>query len=156
MRGKKIRLLTLGISILAISACSSKNNEFRDQYRWLSGKWTGQRDDIKLFESWKWNKYRFEGYAYELQGDDTLFKEHLFLEDFEGRPSYIVVIKDREPLLFHRVPGKENELIFQNQEHDFPSVIKYSHEADTTLTVSLMTREKPTEAEISYQLKRTK
>lgn len=156
MRGKVYNGLIIMLLITCLAGCSTKDNEFRDQYRWLSGKWKGERDGVVMLESWKWNKHRFEGFACEMNGDDTVFYEHLFLEEFEGRPCYIVVIEDREPVLFHRVPGNTNELVFRNSEHDFPSIIQYKREEDTSISVSLMTRDKPEEAEISYQLRRFK
>ena len=51
--------------------------------------------------------------------------------------------------------GKEDGVYeFQNEEHDFPSIIRYRYDSDSSITISLMSKESPNEANLSYQLKR--
>jgi hypothetical protein len=143
-------------ALVLLSACSTKNNSFRDQYRWLSGQWKGYNDGTTMIESWKWEKYRFEGTGVEIIGNDTVFSETMYIESFGDQAAYVVIIKDRSPIMFHRVEESENRLVFVNEHNDFPSQIIYQHESDTALTVSLMAKGRPDGAEVSYQMTRTK
>lgn len=153
---RSTRRLLFVVSILYLSACSTKNNAFRDQYRWLSGKWVGDNNGTMMIETWKWEKHRFEGTGLELKGNDTVFSETMFIESFDEHAAYVVVIKDRSPMMFHRVEETENRLVFLNENNDFPSQIIYQHDSDTALTISLMAKGSADKAEVSYQMTRSK
>jgi len=43
----------LSIFLILLASCSTKNNAFRDQYRWLSGKWEGESKGTIMVENWK-------------------------------------------------------------------------------------------------------
>lgn len=153
---KSIINFSLIVTVAFLSACSAKNNDFRDQYRWLSGKWVGDNHGRVMIESWKWEKYRFEGAAVEMEDNDTVFTETMYIESFGDQAAYVVVIKGKNPMMFHRVEETKNRLVFVNEHNVFPSKIIYQHESDTALTVSLMAKENPNVAEISYQMTRSK
>ncbi|MEQ9186390.1 MAG: hypothetical protein RLP15_01565, partial [Cryomorphaceae bacterium] len=87
-----IRTSCISITLVVLMGCSESGNAFRDQFRWLSGKWKGANDGIELIEQWKWNKSRFEGIAFEIKDGDTLLTEHLFLEEFNGIPGYVAIV----------------------------------------------------------------
>jgi hypothetical protein len=146
----------LFISLIFLSACSTKNNAFRDQYRWLSGKWEGEDKGTIMFENWKWEKHRFEGTAAEIVMNDTVFSEHLFIEQFDNEAAYIVVMKERSPILFHQIEDEMGRLVFVNEANDFPAKIIYQQDSENSLTISLMAKGRPNQAEVSYQMTRMK
>lgn len=149
-------IYSLSIFLILLTSCSTKNNAFRDQYRWLSGKWEGENKGTIMFENWKWEKHRFEGTAAEIVENDTVFSEHLFIEQFENKAAYIVVMKERSLILFHQIEDELGRLVFVNEANDFPSKIIYQQDSENALTISLMAKGRPNQAEVSYQLSRIK
>jgi len=145
----------LAISTL-VSSCQmgEKNQEFRDQFRWLSGKWLGQNGSVVLTEQWRWNKTRFEGEGFEIEGGDTIFSEKIILQEIDGIPAYIVSIPIQGLVLYSGVTDSTNRWLFENKEHGFPSRIFYLQESDSSMIVSLEARDQPFRGEHSYQLKR--
>ena len=110
--------------------------------------------EVRIIERWKWNKHRFEGVSYNIMDGDTLVSEQLYLCDFDGAPGYVIKVNGRGPYLFGVSDQSETSYDFRNEDHDFPSIIRYSRDSDSSLTVSLMSRETPDVANISYQLRR--
>lgn len=150
----------LFICLLILSsgfACAGKkDNGFRDQFRWLSGKWEGRQGNVQMVEHWRWNKHRFEGFGYEITNGDTTFSEKLFLEDYDGKPCYVAVLPKQGPTLFAGQMEDDDQWIFTNGEHDFPSRIRYVYEADTAMHITLMSQQEPDRPVASYRLRRTK
>jgi len=148
-----ILLVVFMTSLLGLG-CSEKDNAFRNQFRWLSGKWEGSNEGTELIEQWIWNKTRFEGQAFEIKGGDTLLVEDLFLDEYNGIPGYAAIVNGDGPFMFAFKGEKDGVYEFQNEEHDFPSIIRYRYDSDSSITISLMSKESPNEANLSYQLKR--
>lgn len=107
-----------------------------------------------MIEDWMWNKYRFEGKGYEILNGDTLTNESLFLEDFDGVVGYSVIVNGSGPYTFGLKDTAQRDYVFVNEDHDFPAIIQYHRDKDSTITLSLMKLSTPDNAEVSYQLKR--
>lgn len=143
------------LASILLSACNTpKDNDFRDQFRWISGKWKGEYDGRTVIEQWSWEKHRFEGTSIEIEKGDTVLNETLFLEEHAGHSSYIAVLTERDPILFsgsHNISS--NKWVFQNPEHDFPAQLVYQLLGDSALNISV---HGPDGNGFSYQLVRTK
>jgi hypothetical protein len=148
-------LLTILLAAMAFS-CGPKENEFRDGFQWISGKWSGTLDDVEVVEHWMWNKHRFEGFGYHVSEGDTVFKEYLFLEEYQGIPGFTAVYGDNGPYTFAMKHSDGQVFVFQNEDHDFPSKIIYQLDSDSALTITLIGNGNPSKEEQSYQLLRTK
>ncbi|MEZ4721722.1 MAG: hypothetical protein R2813_07610 [Flavobacteriales bacterium] len=145
------------VIVLLTEACSGKSNsELKDKFRWISGQWIGQNGKVTMIERWKWNKHRYEGEGFELNGSDTIFKEQLYLESFGNSYSYVAVLPSGSTHLFQGALQQDGHWMFENAEHDFPSQIHYVQEADTALTITLLANGEPFRGEHSFQLKRVK
>lgn len=142
--------------VLVSTSCGPKENEFRDNFRWLSGKWSGVNDDIQIVEHWMWDKHRFEGTGYHIDDGDTVFKEFLFLEEYNGVAGFTIVFGESGPYTFALKQSDGQVFVFQNQDHDFPSEIIYRLDSDSALTITLIGNGNPIKEEQSYQLLRTK
>jgi hypothetical protein len=157
---KNITVSGLLVIIISIGiGCSNENeaSKFRNNYRWLVGKWEGRNGQVKLVERWMWNKNRFEGSGFEIDGVDTLFSEKIFLESFDGTDAYIAIMNSGRMTSFQSVQVDSVTWRFENPDHNFPSIIQYTQESDSTITVSLFARgETAFRGEHSYQLKRIK
>ncbi|MEX2598015.1 MAG: hypothetical protein WEC59_13905 [Salibacteraceae bacterium] len=143
----------LGFTILLIS-CQSSSNQFRDQLRWLGGKWKGKDGETTRIENWHWSKHRFEGNAYSILKSDTLFKEQLFLSDYNKAPVYTVRINNGMPISFAAVKIEKRKCVFQNDEHDFPTTISYTALSDSTIAIKLTGKDSTVSKPISYTLRR--
>jgi hypothetical protein len=141
---------------LALWSCERSENNFRNDYRWISGKWQGVEDGVLVMEQWKWNKFRFEGHGYNVIDGDTVMHELLFLEDFGGYVAYSAVVNGKGPYTFGLKSSSDGVYEFSNEDHDFPSIIRYGRDSDNSLTVSLLSQSSPFEGNVSFQLKRTK
>lgn len=155
----KYSLFLLMLISLCMSRCkeSNESNDFRNRYRWLAGKWEGKNGKVTMIELWQWNKSRFEGSRFEIEGSDTLFSERIFIESFGNSDAYVAVMSSGRVTSFQSSKVDSVTWRFENPDHNFPSVIQYSAEADTALTISLFARgETAFRGEHSYQLKRVK
>ena len=139
-----------------VTACNSKPSEFRNDFRWIAGKWQGTNGSVFMMEQSTWNKTRFEGRGFEIDQGDTLFSERLYLQSFDGAYAYIAYLPKHGLTLFNARKETETHWIFENQDHDFPAAIHYKLESDSTITVSLLAKGEPFRGEHSYQLKRIK
>lgn len=134
------------------TSCQDSSNAFRDQFRWLSGKWHGENEGVVLIEQWKWSNHRFEGKGYEILEGDTVTAESMYLQDFDGHIAYIVTVGGGGPFMFSYEP-KDVSYRFRNPEHDFPSLIEYAPKADSAIQIHLYALGE-SEPAISYVLNR--
>lgn len=150
--------LLFGFLLLFIAAsCADKRTgEFRDRYRWITGKWEMNDEKNRIVEIWQWKKYRYEGVSYELDKQDTVFSELLYLEPFDEYDAYIAVIPGQNPVMFTAKKMSESQFAFINLEHDFPGVISYTILSENALKVDLSARISPSDIQLSYELKRLK
>lgn len=132
----------------------SRDSDFRDQFRWLSGKWESRSGDTVKVEHWKWDKHRYVGMGYEMRGEDTVFKESFFLEQHGKHSSYVAVIPGQQPILFSG-RQREGKWLFINAEHDFPSRLVYDPHNDSAIRISIVAHE-DTMHPWSYELTRVK
>lgn len=151
---QKLNYFFFVILLIANSSCLRTDNSFRDRFRCISGKWEGKLGETTLIEQWKWNKNRFEGFAYSISNGDTVDTEFLFLQNFASKAGYTAVVNDKGPFTFALTKESPLECEFENPDHDFPSVIRYTVLGDTALGITLLSRDKLAENTLSYRLKR--
>lgn len=151
-------VITLVFFVLVLFAmgCKQKPTEFRDEFRWIAGKWQGKNGSVILMEQWKWNKTRYEGHGYEIEHGDTVFSERLYLQSFDGSYAYIAYLPKFGLTLFNARKEADGYWVFENKDHDFPSQIHYKADEDRSITISLFAKGEPFRGEHSYQLERIK
>lgn len=148
-------IIFLCCSLLICSSCGRPEQDFRNKFRWISGHWVGKVGENEVRESWTWKKHRFEGVGFTIEnGDDTISMESLFLDSYAGQIAYIAVVDDRGPFLFTLSRMQENLVVFENSEHDFPSVISYEKRGDSAITISLYSKNEKAVPAMKYNLKR--
>ena len=151
-----MRCIAFLVILASVLGCKQNTEiqSFRDQFRWLSGKWQGQNGSVILSEQWHWNKTRFEGEGYEVENGDTIFSEKIFLQPLDGMPAYVVSIPFQGLILYTGQKDEKGRWMFENKEHGFPSRIFYVQESDSAIIISLEARGDSFRGEHSYQLKR--
>ncbi|MEY4433712.1 MAG: hypothetical protein RLZZ44_1846, partial [Bacteroidota bacterium] len=71
---------------------------------------------------------------------DTLHFENIILNEKNGELTYATTIKGQnndKPIEFALLSETENELVFENQQNDYPQKIKYQRNSKSTITISI-------------------
>ena len=106
---------------------------------WLEGKWIDTSDGKTVtYEVWeKKNDSTFSGKSFSISKGDTVFMEHLSLEQRGDDLFYIPTVSKQnngKPVSFKLSGVRDRVYVFENKEHDFPQRICYSrHSADSIL-----------------------
>ncbi len=136
-------------SLLAVSAVviSCKNNSMEfEKINCLEGNWQNISDSSKFYENWKKiNDSLFDGEAFVIAGNDTVFNEKMSIEKSGENIFYNATVSDQneaKPISFKLIYFFKTEMIFENKEHDFPNKITYKKISDDLLTVKIEGKQK--------------
>jgi hypothetical protein len=151
---RKITHLTIILWLLCFVGCERSPDEFRDQYRWISGKWVGKDGESNVIEYWKWNKFRFEGKGFRTLDGDTTTTESLFISNYDGVIGYTALINHERLYSFQKISSQNDSLIFVNNQNDFPKKITYALIQDDVLLIELEGEVGPKKVKVDYTLKR--
>ena len=105
---------------------------------WMLGEWEKAMPNGSFIENWQKEtdtSYVGEG-TYTSNSGDVLFSEKLRLEQRGDELWYIPTIESQnqgKPVLFKESKLVDNEVVFENPEHDFPQRIIYKRTSDSTL-----------------------
>ncbi len=102
-----------------------------EKARWVLGEWGNTTPEGELTERWKQeNDSVYTGETYFVTGGkDTVFSESIRLEEVNGKLTYIATVPGQnngKPVAFEMTSATENQIIFENPQHDFPSKITYN------------------------------
>jgi len=142
--------LKIAMIIIILGGCDERPNQFREEFRWLSGKWRGELNGMTMIERWKWEKGRYVGVGFQLNGEDTLNSEALFIEQFANRVGYAAVIDGEGPFMFRWDDAVEESYDFVNELNDFPKIVRYAPSRDSVIQVTLLGDDQ----QMRYELKR--
>ena len=120
------------VTIIGFGACqsnkvaSTKGNHFN----FLVGEWirTNEKTDRKTYESWKkLNNTTYLGCGFTIKNNDTISQEHLTITKIDEK--WILKVKldktKEETTDFELIKSDKNTFTVENQENDFPKIIKY-------------------------------
>jgi len=98
---------------------------------WFIGEWGNKSAEGELTERWKKeNDSVYLGESYFVVGqNDTVFAEHVRLVEANGKLSFIVSVPGQNkelPVSFEMTSATDNQITFENPEHDFPNKIIYN------------------------------
>lgn len=125
------------ILLLGLQYCNSSNEEknnsnsisnMSDAY-FLVGEWRNEQKDGFITEKWiKIDDSTMHGVSCFIQQGDTASYEEILLMKRNNEMFYIPSVNNQnqgKPVVFTRVFGQEDRLVFENKEHDFPQRIIY-------------------------------
>lgn len=127
--------------LLLLTACNKETKEEAgaetetysqlEKASWFLGEWGNKSPDGELTERWKKeNDSVFKGESYfVVGGKDTVFAETIVLDETDERLAYTVTVPDQnnaKPIRFEMTSITDNQIIFENKKHDFPSKITYN------------------------------
>lgn len=168
---KKITLLAAAFAIL--SSCGKKENTEAEtsttaeepneitKAEWLLGSWGNTSAEGELSENWeKVNDSVMHGESYfVVGGKDTVFAETVELTSENGKLAYTVTVpgqNDEKPVRFDLTSSTENQLVFENPQHDFPNKIVYNKIPSDSLTAEISGMQKGKPASELMAMKRIK
>jgi hypothetical protein len=99
--------------------------------KWFIGEWGNKSAEGELTERWKKeNDSVYLGESYYVVGqNDTVFAEHVRLEEANGKLSYIVTVPGQNkelPVSFEMTSATGTQITFENPKHDYPNKIIYN------------------------------
>jgi hypothetical protein len=109
---------------------------------WFIGEWGNKSAEGELTERWKKvNDSVYFGESYFVAGGkDTVFSEHVNLEDKNGKLSFIVTVPGQNeelPVTFEMTSSTNNQIVFENPKHDYPSKIVYNKVGNDSLVAEI-------------------
>ncbi|MBL7791534.1 MAG: hypothetical protein JNK77_04360 [Saprospiraceae bacterium] len=132
-RIKLYTLLPALLSALALSSCQSPDAPQESPLKtmeWLVGSWKFNSKEGVIFENWRLAADTLlSGESGYLSEQDTVVSEHISLVKRGEDIFYIPIVygqNEDKPTLFKLTSNKNNILVFENPQHDFPTKITYS------------------------------
>ena len=109
---------------------------------WFIGEWGNKSAEGELTERWKKeNDSVYFGESYFVVGEkDTVFAEHVKLEDKNGKLFFTVTVpgqNDELPVTFMMTSSTDNQIVFENPKHDYPSKIVYNKVGNDSLVAEI-------------------
>jgi hypothetical protein len=137
--------LILGLQLVSCKSPETSANQGKpvfDQLKkaaWLIGRWENNSDHGNLSETWtRESNSAFKGVSYFVIAGDTVFEEHIRLQEVDGTLIYSPTISDQnngKPIDFKMTHTSRNQLVFENTKHDFPQKITYTLRNDSLVAV---------------------
>lgn len=106
--------------------------------QWLLGDWRRINDaeGEQTFEYWEADvSGGLIGKGFTISAGDTVFMEHLSLENIEGVMNYVVRNVNPEPTAFSCVWLDDSSFVCNNELNPFPKNISYSLQGDTLVAI---------------------
>lgn len=155
----KTKLPLLFTSLMFLGAWTQQSTDIK-KADWIIGTWENKTPKGSLFETWrKINDHEYRGKSYRVQGKDTVVFETIQLVQEGPNLFYIPTVKDQnnnQPVHFIAKISSENQLIFENRQHDFPQMITYTKTGTNTLTAEISGSKNGQERKQSFPMKRIK
>lgn len=146
MRQNPINVDGWGQEVFSSSASARRNEAFLvqlKQFSWIVGTW--KHVERNIYESWRWSldSTRLLGLSYSIKEGDTTILERLHISvDATGLYFMADVPENGKPIRFSLKPQSPNSFFAENQEHDYPTYIKYKLEAPGKLKAEIGNAEK--------------
>jgi len=155
---KKILLAIVSISIFC-SWTLQQTIEIKNA-EWLIGTWENKTQRGSVFETWtKISEVELSGKSYILKEKDTIVFETIRLLQQQDSLFYIPKVKNQNgdlPVRFNAKTISDTELVFENQQHDFPQIISYTKINSDSLIAEISGTNNGKERKQTFPMKRVK
>jgi len=125
---------------------------------WLIGTWENNMEQGRLSETWeKTNDSTLSGKSYFIRDKDTLNNETIVLTQKGSELLYIPTVNGQnndQPVVFKMTKSTAKQLVFENQQHDFPKKITYTLVNKDSLVASISGTSQGKPASETYPMKR--
>lgn len=133
-----MKTLTIIFSFFIFISCNSKEEKktkVQDEttrkfnFDFLIGEWlrTNDTEGRATFEIWKKNNdSTYLGHGFTMREKDTIWQETVLLSTIKGEWYFQVKsLEDSVSIDFRLTDYENNSFVFENQQNEFPKVIKY-------------------------------
>lgn len=155
---KKIVLAIVSIIIFCSWTLQQKNKIKNAE--WLIGTWENKTQRGSIFETWtKISEVELSGKSYILKEKDTIVFETILLLQEQDSLFYIPKVKNQNgdlPVRFNAKTISDTELVFENQQHDFPQIISYTKINADSLIAEISGTKNGKERKQTFPMKRVK
>jgi len=166
----KHNLIALAVITLTMLSCkktpetvTKEPNKYTELEKasWFLGEWANTSKDGELTERWKKENdsvYHGESY-FVVGGKDTVFAEHVRLEEANSKLAYIVTVPDQNkalPVRFEATSATLKQIVFENKQHDFPTRIVYNKVGNDSLVAEISGTKNGRPASETFKMKKRK
>ena len=146
----------ISMTVGMLSSASQRSGV--DRLEWISGCWASDDGKERTEETWmKPAGQSMIGMSRTVAGGKTVFTEHLQIREANGQIAYIVALgMGAKSTVFKLIKSSDNEVVFENAEHDFPQRIIYRRESTDTLFARIEGQEKGVNKAMDFRYKRSK
>lgn len=132
--------------VLAIVNCKNGDSDKNEKEKikmvhWLLGTWENKSADGVLSEIWtKTNDSTYQAQSFFIKEKDTIHFETIVLQQVGEDLMYSATIKGQnedKPVAFSLAEMTENQLVFENQKHDYPQKISYKKAPNSKLITTI-------------------
>lgn len=151
-------IITPVAALLLLSACGTKQDS--TQTAWLIGTWENETPSGRVCETWsRAGDNGLSASSYFVNQNDTVVLETIRLVQEEGRWFYIPTVNQQnnnQPVRFAARTISEDQLVFENPEHDFPQTISYTRIGADSLLAEISGTADGKERREAFPMKRVK
>ena len=149
------------VVLIAITASTLSNASQKvgiERLEWMSGCWVLDDGKERTEETWmKPAGKSMLGMSRTVAGGKTVFTEHIQIRETNGQIAYIVVLEmSAKPTVFKLIKNSNDEVVFENPEHDFPQRIIYRRESADRLFARIEGAEKGVNKAMDFRYQRLK
>ncbi len=156
----KTRLFFTIVSLIVLCSWAEQQNGEIKKTEWLIGTWENKTPQGSLYEAWsRKNDAELYGKSYFLNDKDTILFETIQLLEKEQKLYYIVTVanqNDELPVSFESTIITDNQLVFENPQHDFPQIISYTKISTDSLIAEISGTKNGQERQQLFPMKRVK
>lgn len=156
--GTKFLIAVVGLAVLC--AWTTKQTNDITKAEWLIGTWENKTQRGSIYETWnKTNENEFSGKSYIVKEKDTIFFENIRLVQEQDGLFYIPIVENQNdglPVRFTTKTISENQLVFENPQHDFPQIISYTKITADSLVAEISGTKNGQKHKQTFPMKRVK
>jgi hypothetical protein len=156
----KFKIFTIVLPIFIFCSWTLQQHTKIKKAAWLTGTWENKTQRGSVYETWtKLSEVEFSGKSYMLKDQDTIVFETVRLIQEQNNIFYIPQVKGQNeglPVRFRSTIISDKELVFENQEHEFPQLISYTKINADSLVARISGTKNGKERQQQFRMKRVK
>ncbi|MGE0561652.1 MAG: DUF6265 family protein [Flavobacteriales bacterium] len=126
-----MKITISSLLVITLCFCTSKTKTI-NELEWLVGTRSMEQNGQVIYESWnKINDQLLSGKSFFVENNDTTVLETIEIKIIDNETFYcpaVVNQNDGEAVLFKLTSNNPSQLVFENNQHDFPNKICYNRE----------------------------
>lgn len=152
--------LIIAVAIAFSIISCKKNNPFEklDKASWLIGTWTSSFTENAYLEIWqKANDSAYYGHCFKIVNNEIAMEDVMGLKEVNGKLIYSARVPDQnggEIVKFNLTSQTDNQIVFENPNHDFPTKIVYTKINNDSIVTEISGEIKGEIKKVDFRMKR--